>query len=101
MDKKKTAFHLSRKEPEYEYYVWPERRILLRASVEAVEQFCPAADEEWQANPALEGLRSGSGDFDFFDRVSEEEAMAAAARFREAAGVFTPLRPVLPPNIPQ
>lgn len=78
----------SRKEPEFEYYVRPERRILLRVSVEAVEQFCPAADKEWQANPALEGLRSGSGDFDFFDRISEEEAMAAAARFRKAAGVL-------------
>ena len=77
-------------EPDYEYYVWPERRILLRVSVGAVEQFCPASETEWQANPALEGLRSGSGDFDFFDRVSEAEALSAAARFREAAGVIRP-----------
>ena len=69
--------------PEYEYCVWPERKILLRVSDEAVEQFCPASETEWRANPALEGVRSGSGDFDFFDRVSEEEAMAFAARFRE------------------
>ena len=88
MDKKEPTAGSSRNEPEYEYYVWPERRILLRVSVEAVEQFCPAADKEWQVNPALEGLRSGSGDFDFFDRISVEEAMAAAARFREAAGLF-------------
>ncbi len=74
-----------RKEPDYEYYVWPERKILLRVSVGAVEQFCPASEEEWQANPALEGLRSGSGDFDFFDRIEEEEAMSSAAQFREAA----------------
>jgi len=85
MDKVKSAGSPSRKDPEYEYYIWPERRILLRISIGAVEQFCPAAEEEWQANPALEGLRSGSGDFDFFDRVSEEEAMAAAACFRGAA----------------
>ncbi len=69
----------SRKEPEFEYYVRPERRILLRVSVEAVEQFCPAADKEWQANPALEGLRSGSGDFDF---------LTASAR----------MKPCLPPR---
>lgn len=73
------------KEPEYEYYVWPERRILLRVGIGAVEQFCPASEEEWQVRPALEGFRSGSGDFDYFDRIGEEEAMSAAARFREAA----------------
>ena len=88
MDNIKSAISSFRKEPEYEYYLWTERKILLRGSVEAVEQFCPAADEAWQANPALEGLRSGSGDFDFFDRISEEEAMAAAERFRKAAGVL-------------
>lgn len=85
MDKVKSTGGPFRKDPEYEYYIWPERKILLRVSVGAVEQFCPAAEEEWQANPALEGLRSGSGDFDFFDRISEEEALSAAARFREAA----------------
>ena len=85
MDRSKKAGCTSGKEPEYEYYVWPERRILLRVSIGAVEQFCPAAEEEWQARPALEGLRSGSGDFDYFDRVSEEEAMSAAVRFRKAA----------------
>ena len=47
--------------------------------------FCPASEEEWQANPALEGLRSGSGDFDFFDRIEEGEAISYAVRFREAA----------------
>ena len=87
MDKKKSAFGSSRKDPEYEYFVWPERKILLRVSTAAVEQFCPAAAEEWQANPALEGLRSGNGDFDYFDRISEEEAMSAAVQFRNAAAV--------------
>ena len=90
MDKLKSSGASSRKDPEYEYYLWPERKILLRVSVGAVEQFCPASETEWQANPALEGLRSGSGDFDFFDRVSEAEALPAAARFREAAGVLRP-----------
>ena len=87
MDKMKSAFGSSRIDPEYEYFVWPERKILLRVSTAAVEQFCPGAAEEWQANPVLEGLRSGNGDFDYFDRVSEEEAMSAAVRFREAACV--------------
>ena len=85
MNKTKNTDSPSRKEPEYEYYVWPERRILLRISIGAVEQFCPALEEEWQANPALEGLRSGSGDYDFFDRIEEQEAMSLAAQFREAA----------------
>ena len=84
----KPAGSSSRKEPEYEYYIWLERKILLRVSIGAVEQFCPGAEEEWQANPALEGLRSGNGDFDFFDRVGEKEALSAAVRFREAAGVL-------------
>jgi len=67
-------------------YVWPERKILLRVSIGTVEQCsCPASEEEWQANPALEGLRSGSGDFDFFDRIEEGEAISYAVRFREAA----------------
>ena len=85
MDKVKPSGSPFRKDPEYEYYVWPERRILLRVSAGKVEQFCPAAEEAWRENPALEGIRSGNGDFDYFDRVGEEEAMAAAARFREAA----------------
>ena len=88
MDKMKSKSGPSRKEPEYEYYVWPERKILLRVSDGAVEQFCPAAEEKWQANPALEGLRSGNGDFDFFDRISEKEALSAAARFQESAGAL-------------
>ena len=83
MDKVKQTGGPSRNDPEFEYFIWPERKILLRVSVEAVEQFCPAAEKEWLANPALEGLRSGSGDFDFFDRIGEAEAMAAAALFRK------------------
>ena len=83
MDKVTSAGGPSREGPEYEYYVWPERKILLRVSIGAVEQFCPAADEEWKANPALEGLRFGNGDFDYFDRIGEEEAMYTAARFLE------------------
>ncbi|MBR4575768.1 MAG: hypothetical protein IKO25_01055 [Clostridia bacterium] len=85
MDQTKKPGTPSREEPEYEYYVWPERRILLRVSLGAVEQFCPVSEEEWQARPALEGLRYGNGDFDYFIRVREEEALSAAARFREAA----------------
>ena len=85
MDKTRNTVSPSRKEPEYEYYVWPERRILLRVSVGAVEQFCPSSEEEWQANPALEDLRSGSGDYDFFDRIEEKEAMSLAVQFRKAA----------------
>ena len=73
------------KEKEYEYCLWPERRILLRISDDAVEQFCPVMAEEWQARPELEGIRSGNGDFDYFISVGEEEALAAAARFRETA----------------
>ena len=83
MDNVKSKDGLYRKDPDYEYYIWPERKILLRVSFDAVEQFCPAAAEEWRANPAMEGLRFGSGDFDFYDRISEEEAMSAATRFRE------------------
>ena len=73
---------------EYEYYIWPERKILLRVSDGAVEQFCPAAEEIWQANPALEGHRSRNGDFDFFDCISKKEALSAAARFQESAGAL-------------
>lgn len=81
MDQVKSTDMQSGKEPEYEYYIWPERKILLRVSDKAVEQFCPAAEEKWKANPALEGLRSGNGDFDYFDRISEEEAMAAMLHY--------------------
>jgi len=85
MEKMKKPAVPSREEPEYEYYVWPERRFLIRVSMAAVELFCPLSEEQWQARPALEGIRYGSGDFDEYVRVGEEEAMSCAARFREAA----------------
>ena len=73
--------------PVYEYFVDPERKILIRLSMFEAEQYCPGARKVWQANPALEGIRTGSGDFDYFERITAKEAREYAARFRaEKAG---------------
>ena len=59
---------------DYEYQVWPERKILIRLSSKCTEIFCPGKDEEWQAAPHLDSIRSGGGDFVWYRPVSEKEA---------------------------
>ncbi len=70
---------------QYEYFIWPERKILLRVSASAVEQFCPEYEEKWQISAAMDGIRTGNGDFDYFKRIGADEAASWCAA-RCAAG---------------
>ena len=65
----------------YDYFVDPDRRILIRLSATEAEQYCPGARKVWQADPELEGIRWGSGDFDSFERIDAKAAREYAARF--------------------
>jgi hypothetical protein len=65
----------------YDYFVDPDRKILIRLSATEAEQFCPGAPEEWQADAELDGIRFGSGDFDSFVRIDAKAAREYAAKF--------------------
>lgn len=65
----------------YDYFVNPERKILIRLSATEAEQYCPGAPEEWQANAELDRIRYGSGDFDSFERIDAQAAREYAAKF--------------------
>lgn len=65
----------------YDYFVDPDRKILIRLSATEAEQYCPGAAEAWQADPELERIRFGNGDFDSFMRIDAEAAREYAAKF--------------------
>lgn len=65
----------------YDYFVDPDRKILIRLSATEAEQYCPGAPEVWQADPELERIRYGSGDFDSFMRIDAEAAREYEAKF--------------------
>jgi len=65
----------------YDYFVDPDRKILIRLSATEAEQYCPGAKEVWQANPELDRIRYGSGDFDSFQRIDAKEAREYASKF--------------------
>jgi hypothetical protein len=74
----------------YDYFVDPDRKILIRLSATEAEQYCPGAPEVWQEDPELEGIRFGSGDFDSFMRIDAQTAREYAAKFLalKEAGFF-------------
>ena len=65
----------------YDYFVDPDRKILIRLSATEAEQYCPGAPEVWQEDPELDGIRFGSGDFDSFMRIDAEAAREYEAKF--------------------
>lgn len=65
----------------YDYFVDPDRKILIRLSATEAEQYCPGAPEVWQEDPELEGIRFGSGDFDSFMRIDAKAAREYVAKF--------------------
>ena len=65
----------------YDYFVDPDRKMLIRLSATEAEQYCPGAAEVWQEDPELDGIRFGSGDFDSFIRIDAKAAREYAAKF--------------------
>jgi len=65
----------------YDYFVDPDRKILIRLSATEAEQYCPGAPDVWQADPELERIRYGSGDFDSFIRIDAKAAREYAEKF--------------------
>ena len=64
----------------YDYFVDPDRKILIRLSATEAEQYCPGAPEVWQEDPELDGIRFGSGDFDSFIRIDAKAAREYAEK---------------------
>jgi len=65
----------------YDYFVDPDRKILIRLSATEAEQYCPGVPDVWQADPELERIRYGGGDFDSFMRIDAKAAREYAKKF--------------------